>query len=133
MPFNDTTPTLEMLADGQWRLSQALVYTSPKGLKVCVPTGFITDLASVPRAFWNLYPPFGSYAPAAIIHDYLYTCQEIGGDPFQEPPIFGQPISRSEADKLLLQAMDDLGVNETTCNIIYMAVRVFGGPAWREL
>ena len=38
---------------------------------VTVPTGFVTDLASVPRAMWWLIAPF-DVARAAIIHDLLY-------------------------------------------------------------
>ena len=41
-------------------------------LTIIVPKGFITDLASVPRFFWRLFPPGGVYNEAAIIHDYLY-------------------------------------------------------------
>lgn len=33
--------------------------------------GFKTDLASIPRIFWSIFPPFGSYQDAAILHDYL--------------------------------------------------------------
>ena len=36
-----------------------------------VPTGFVTDLASVPRALWWAIAPF-DVARAAIIHDFLY-------------------------------------------------------------
>ena len=36
-----------------------------------VPTGFVTDLASVPRALWWAIAPF-DVARAAIIHDLLY-------------------------------------------------------------
>ena len=42
-----------------------------KGSKITVPTGFVTDLASVPRAMWWLIAPF-DVARAAIIHDLLY-------------------------------------------------------------
>ena len=38
---------------------------------ITVPKGFITDLASVPRAMWWLIAPF-DVARAAIIHDLLY-------------------------------------------------------------
>ena len=38
---------------------------------ITVPTGFITDLASVPRAMWWAIAPF-DVARAAIIHDLLY-------------------------------------------------------------
>lgn len=38
---------------------------------VNVPEGFVTDLASVPRAFWEIMRPEGRYAYAAVVHDYL--------------------------------------------------------------
>ena len=40
---------------------------------ITVPTGFVTDLASVPRAMWWAIAPF-DVARAAIIHDLLYKC-----------------------------------------------------------
>ena len=39
--------------------------------KITVPVGFVTDLASVPRAMWWAIAPF-DVARAAIIHDLLY-------------------------------------------------------------
>ena len=39
--------------------------------KITVPVGFVTDLASVPRAMWWLIAPF-DVARSAIIHDLLY-------------------------------------------------------------
>ena len=38
---------------------------------ITVPKGFVTDLASVPRAMWWAIAPF-DVARAAIIHDLLY-------------------------------------------------------------
>ena len=38
---------------------------------ITVPSGFVTDLASVPRAMWWLIAPF-DVARSAIIHDLLY-------------------------------------------------------------
>ena len=38
---------------------------------ITVPKGFVTDLASVPRAMWALIAPF-DVARAAIVHDLLY-------------------------------------------------------------
>ena len=39
--------------------------------KITIPTGYITDLASVPRAAWAVISPF-DVARAAVIHDLLY-------------------------------------------------------------
>ncbi len=77
----------------KWTLGRALSYTTNEltvdeikalkgvGVKVkretnktetiTVPNGFVTDLASVPRAMWWLIAPF-DVARAAIIHDLLY-------------------------------------------------------------
>ena len=77
----------------KWTLGRELSYTTSEldvdeikalqgvGIKVkretnktetiTVPKGFVTDLASVPRAMWWLIAPF-DVARAAIIHDLLY-------------------------------------------------------------
>ena len=77
----------------KWTLGRALAYPSADltvdesdslkgvGVKVkrdtnktetiVVPSGFVTDLASVPRAMWAFIAPF-DVARAAIIHDLLY-------------------------------------------------------------
>jgi len=39
---------------------------------IVVPKGFITDLASIPSAFWWWESPHESTMAPAIIHDYLY-------------------------------------------------------------
>ena len=72
----------------KWALGRDLSYTTDdltpedvKALKgvgikitkntITVKTGFVTDLASVPRAMWWAIEPF-DVARAAIIHDLLY-------------------------------------------------------------
>jgi hypothetical protein len=80
--------------------------------EVVVPTGFITDFASVPRLFWNIVPPNGKYRNAAIIHDYMYV-YGIGG-------------LKKVADDLFLQNMKILGVPWWKRIIMYRAVRFFG-------
>jgi hypothetical protein len=83
--------------------------------RVEVPPGFVTDFASVPRAFWSFLPPDGEYAYAAILHDYLYWTQN-------------RP--REEADDILKFAMEDLRVGSITTGAIYSAVRIGGSGAW---
>lgn len=41
------------------------------GFSILIKKGFKTDLASIPRIFWSIYPPFGKYQDAAICHDWL--------------------------------------------------------------
>lgn len=83
--------------------------------RVDVPPGFVTDFASIPRAFWSFLPPDGEYAYAAVLHDYLY---------------WKQSRSREESDEILKFAMEDLKVGVITTGTIYSAVRVGGGSAW---
>lgn len=85
--------------------------------EVLVPAGFVTDFASIPRAFWSLLPPDGVYTYAAVIHDYLYWYQER---------------TREESDRIFKLAMQDLHVGATTTNAIHAAVRLAGGGAWRS-
>ena len=90
--FNDRLMT-EFWPPRGWRLGRDLTYTTKditadeiKTLKavgvkikrdtnktesIVVPSGFETDLASVPRAAWALIAPW-DVARAAIVHDILY-------------------------------------------------------------
>lgn len=84
---------------------------------VTVPEGFVTDFASIPRAFWSILPTDGPYVFAAIIHDFLY---------------WSQTTSRDEADLVLKYAMQDFKVGNTTIETIYSGVRIGGGFSWQE-
>lgn len=83
---------------------------------LCVPKGFITDFASIPRIFWNIYPPTGggtkrtSYGKCAVLHDASYQFKWY---------------SRKECDKLFLEAMKCMGVGYITRYIFYWCVRLF--------
>lgn len=83
---------------------------------VAVPEHFVTDFASIPRAFWSALRPDGDYAYAAIIHDWLY---------------WQQNTSKEDADLVLKYAMQDLKVDSAKINVIYTAVKLGGGDAWR--
>jgi hypothetical protein len=97
-------------------LNEQLEY-HPEGTTnvIVVPAGFVTDFASIPRAFYSVYLPTGRYQWAAVVHDYLY---------------WEQTTTREEADKVLLHAMTESGVSSINRKIIYDAVRLGGGAAW---
>ena len=104
-------PIYFVLKEIGWRPNEG-----QKGLPtVAVPTGFVTDMASIPRVFWSALRPDGTYAYAAIIHDYLY---------------WYQTCTRADADKVFKHAMEDLGVEPSKIDLIYAAVRVGGESAW---
>lgn len=59
-----------------WELETPLTYEVGRegsGRIIEVPRGFITDGASVPRLLWPLFPSWGRYSRAAVLHDYLGT------------------------------------------------------------
>lgn len=52
-------------------------------IAITVPKGFKTDLASIPRPLWVLFPPFGHYLKPSILHDFLCVspgCPRALGD-----------------------------------------------------
>lgn len=116
MPFLDRL-RLEK-TNGQWRLLHELRYDSPLlDAQVVVPTGFMTDLASVPRlpfAYWLAGNT--SHAPA-VIHDFLYRTRMV---------------SRAVADAVLAEAMAAVGEPAWRQGLMWLAVRLFGWLAWRR-
>ncbi|EFH9080729.1 DUF1353 domain-containing protein [Escherichia coli] len=109
-----TTPAiLEMLDDYRWRLVEPFEFwlTDNQDDVIYVPEGYVTDLASVPRLLWALFPPHGRYAKAAIIHDWLYD---------------NALRTKAEADRIFLDAMTVLGVPRWRRRLMYLAVRLFG-------
>ena len=83
----------------------------PSDITITVPAGFVTDLASVPRALWAVFPPHGKWAKAAIVHDYLYV-EAIG--------------TRRWADSVFAEAMAVLGVPTWRRRVMHAAVRIGG-------
>ena len=84
---------------------------------VRVPRGFVTDLASLPRVFWSIFPPTGPYTWAAIVHDYLY---------------WTQIIPRQDADEIMALGMRELGASELSIKTFYASLRVAGGFSWEN-
>lgn len=85
---------------------------SPFGIGVEVPAGYITDLASVPRIFWRILPPFGEYSSASIVHDYLCEHGSWTGCP------------RWLADAIFYQIMVEHGVPYWKRLVMWAAVRL---------
>lgn len=116
-----TTPAdLRMLDDYRWQVLAAFEYhvgSYPSDTVICVPTGTVTDLATVPRFLWALFPPHGRWAKAAIIHDYLYE-RAIG--------------SKEYADRTFLEAMEVLGVSRFARTVMYWAARWFGRGNYKQ-
>ena len=99
----------------EWILTEHCIYQSDllgddgKTVLVTVPSGFVTDLASIPRIFRLLVPKNGRHRAAAIIHDYLCMLK--------------LDFSRVTADKIFREAMKVLHVPKLRRWAMYIAVR----------
>ena len=107
------------------------------GGKVTVPTGFATDLASVPRAVWWLISPW-DIARAAIIHDLLYKTirqyrwkrckQDVSTMKEKEKGYCDHKLAKTASDQVFLMAMLDAEPKVPKWKIYpaYWAVVLFG-------
>lgn len=89
------------------------------GEVIIVPEGFVTDFASIPRGLWNIFPPLGPWARAAIVHDYLYSTAGLYGR-----------YTRKRCDDIFVEIMKILKVAAWKRTCMYYAVRAFGHLGW---
>lgn len=130
MPFESDPLDVTFLDGHHWKLTSALRWKDQdKGWLVTVPAGFTTDFASVPRGLWNVFPPAGRYAPAAVLHDFLYQTGKVI-DVTMDPSTI--VISRAYADSVLRRASGDLGVSRFVRNWMWMGVRAAGWFIWKK-
>lgn len=111
-------------ADDKWELLAPLMYQNEiiqatYDHQITVPAGFTTDFASVPRLPLAYLLAGDTGHRAAVIHDYLYATHPSG-------------ISRALADEIFRRALSEDGEPWWRAQIMYAAVRLFGGPAWRH-
>lgn len=100
-----------------FKVTKPYRYHSSKGM-ITIPAGFTTDGASIPRVFWSILSPYGEYFPAALVHDFLYSPNNIW-------------FNRKESDQLFLEAMYNIGIGWPMRGTIYSAVRSFGWRSFR--
>jgi hypothetical protein len=108
------------ITDDTWEILADLRFTSA----VCrcmfiVPRGFVTDLASVPRAPLTYLMFGGRGNSAATLHDYLYGVHLPG-------------VDKATADLVFREALGAMGYSAAVCWTMYKAVDLFGGPAYES-
>lgn len=102
--------------DGKWVVMQDLVYQSDvAGMTFTVPSGFPTDLASVPRLPVVYLLTGGKANSAAAIHDWAYT---------------KKMVPRRVADAVLKEASAVTYVPFFIRWAMYLGVRAFGWSHW---
>jgi len=126
---NDAFPDVAQFSDAGmrggsriFRLTAAFRYRSPVGT-IVIPKGFYTDGASVPKIFWNIFSPWGSYFSAALVHDFLYS---------KDSDNLFFVSDRKEADRIFKEAMYNAGVGWVTRETVYRAVRLGGWASYKK-
>lgn len=103
---------------GLWELTAPLAYDSELlGKVIVVPSGFVTDFASIPRLPFVYWAEGGKGSKAAVVHDWIYSAQSV---------------DRKTADQVLREALLACGYSRITANLFYAAVRAGGGSHWNE-
>lgn len=91
-------------------------------VRIEVPERFTTDFASVPRVAWPVISPYDQPGPP-IIHDWLYYWHKWPD---------GKAMTRKQADRIFLEALEVDGAGWFKRRMMYRAVRLFGRRAWRS-
>lgn len=136
--FSDLPPMVP-LSSNVWRFDEAFYvwFTHEKTTyRINLPTGFITDFASIPRALWWLVQKWDyKYTPACLPHDLGY--EKLGKLTLWRPfngvytPLTAK-LSRKALDDLMYYGMVARGVPAWKRALIYSGVRVGGGFAWKK-
>lgn len=113
----------EKICERRWMLVDDLVFLSDlyPGYFIA-PRGVQTDLASIPRIYWTLFPKVGKQDKAAVIHDggYGHYLVTEHGDRIR--------TAKHVADNLFLEGMRAEGVNRLSARIMFTGVKFFGDP-----
>lgn len=125
--FNPSEPADDLEAIGlvrecpggreSFRLVSRIAYLDQElGVLLVPPRGedLVTDFASVPQIFTWLVPKSGTHLPAALVHDGLI--------PETASTYVGPPVERWQADRVLRDAMQDLGCGWIRSWLVWTAV-----------
>lgn len=106
---------LRPLPHRAWEITTPFVVDTVLVGEIIVPAGFVCDLNSIPRLYWAVSPAT-DYPEAGVVHDWLYSTQ----------------FPRSLADRIYAELLTALGMSAARVAGRYMALRLFGGRAYRN-
>ena len=99
-------------------LCDTLIYYPDENIRFTIPSGYISNLASIPKRFWSIAAPLDYHWRAAIIHDYMYDHPEIINSQFKL------------ADRLFKQTMYTHNTKPWKVHSFYFLVKHFGFRSW---
>ncbi len=108
-----------------------------KSLLITIPKGYVTDLASIPRFVWTLtgLTPDGLYRGAAVVHDYIYG-KKVKVKPYSDVSVLGMSkplrLTREDCDNIFKQLILASGEASWKANVMFWAVRTFGGFFYKD-
>jgi|GEM_PF-3545927 len=103
-----------------WVVLDEVIIWSHRLLKaIVIPRWFLTNFASIPKWARPLIEVNGRHRYAALAHDLLYSCYQLGFD-----------IARDLADRVLLDFCAALGVVRWKRRAMWRAVKLGGASAY---
>jgi hypothetical protein len=112
----DRDLAIRALTATTWILTEPLTWTGPLGDTFTVPSGFVTDLATVPRFLHWLTLPYGAYTRAAVLHDFLIVERINHRDSTLR-------VTSRDTDGIFRRIMQELGVGWAKRWTMWSAVR----------
>jgi hypothetical protein len=110
---------VKKLRKREWEVVESFSYDVGElgsGETITIPAGFVSDLASIPRPFWTVFPPDSDYTQAAVLHDWL--CKKRGK--------VEKVYDYKKVSLIFLESMKVLGVSLLTRQAMYYGVLWFG-------
>jgi len=128
MPDGQTDRFFELLSD--WR------YLKWNDETILIEIGFVTNFASIPRLFRNIYSPIGILLLASFVHDHIYQyeyyLQEIV-EPDGSRVVKKIFCSRSLADEIFEEiALISYPKNSKAIKFASTLLSLGGGSTWNE-
>lgn len=112
---------LEKKGERLWLVFEPLDFYSAEFSRTFrVPAGTRTDLASVPRGLWNIFPKTGNQDCASVVHDGGYSgclTDTLGNKLL---------VDKKTADKLFREGMLAMGVSPRKAWLMWKGVSIFG-------
>lgn len=137
MPFNKASQSISLEripGRDSNRLKERIFYDDREtGIKVCVESEFVSDLASIPT-FARFFVSNDDYRVVrpSLIHDWIYrhTDGKLAAFTFNNRFYPKAKLSRATADKLFYNALRCEGVSKFKSFFMWLAVRVGGWRKW---
>lgn len=108
----ETELILKPIGFNRWEVVEdfvKVIETKEMLTTIVVKRGFETDLASVPRIFWVMFPPFSCPQPA-VIHDWIWEKTDMPS---------------KQRDEIFYNLMIDYGMYKWKAKIMWGAVKIY--------